>query len=96
MIAFLSANHVEPDIAVETFILAPLEQRSGGPLTAPAGPGLLDAATAPAAAAPGRRPTCLAGRSVGEGQHVADPAELEDALHGGRPAQQRQAMGVGA
>lgn len=26
VIAFLSANHVEPDIAVETFILAPHEQ----------------------------------------------------------------------
>jgi uncharacterized protein YbcI len=28
VIAFLSANHVEPDIAVETFILAPADEAS--------------------------------------------------------------------
>lgn len=31
VIAFLSANHVDPDIAVETFILAPIQQTLAEP-----------------------------------------------------------------
>jgi uncharacterized protein YbcI len=40
VLAFLSANHVNPDVAVETFMLAPAPDESprGGAADAPAGP----------------------------------------------------------
>lgn len=33
VVAFLSANHIEPDVAVETFILTPGAQAPRGPVT---------------------------------------------------------------